>query len=71
MVVLPVVGKLPVISDQFDNTGAADAGAVFVFEIVPEPSMLMLSATTAVCLLGFGWRRREGMGSAMVCCDLN
>jgi len=57
--------------DVFASGSGLSDPTYLLFRPVPEPSMLMLSATTAVCLLGFGWRRRGGMGSAMVCCDLN
>ncbi len=42
--------------DSYLNTGGP---TVVHVTVVPEPSSLILFATTAACLVGFGWRRKR------------
>ena len=47
--------------DVFASGGGLSDPSYLLFRpiAVPEPSTLMLSAAAAVCLLGYGWRRRK------------
>ena len=34
-----------------------------VVNVIPEPSTLILFATTAACLFGYGWRRKRKLAA--------